>query len=810
MRRKTMKKTISILLSFVFVITTFFCLPFYAWADGEGSLGTIENPLIYGDIPDGYNDTFKATKPEREVAEELRSAMVARNRIFEFEYSSDMTSVSKLSDYMVDFLLYAISDEASVSCVDGDYIHYQWENIEVSYVRDDGNNQYIIGLAFSYRSAAWEEYELDREIKAYLSALDMSSYSDYELLKEFHDHILEICDYNYSDMDYYRNYTCAGVFLDGEAVCQGYALAFYRLCREAGFDVRIIQSDPYEGCHGWNLVYIGDAYYYVDTTWDDELSNRHELFLVDYDTLQKLDGYNHEHKLYADLYDDDEYFNTVYRPNISETVYDLQASSISNCVIDVDYSDPFRSVVTDADGNRLTYGVDYTVMLSDDCYMIVEGMGDYAHTRSKRMLTVNSYTPSTEYTSVQYYGDDTSAPLVSVDGLVNERDYIVSYPSYDGAGTYYNVIQGVGKYTGVLYSKFTVEPIDIRDLGVSLSYTSTVYNGRAQQPDVIFAGAPGEVEYYIEEDPQTEAGVYPLTINGYGNYTGTVVLYYEIRKGTVNDFNISLSADSFVYDGRAKTPSVYVSGLLENRDFTVSFSDNISTGVAVVTVSGQGCYEGVRTFNFYILPKQTRAEVSSVTSSSATISWQGVEDVTGYKVEINSGGSWSQAADAGAAQTSVTVSGLNPYTTYRFRVIPYKYSRGETVFAYSSNEIAALTNYVPSDQTAEQTVKAPSAKKVKKVTKPKKTKITKLTSAKKSFTVKWKKVSCTGYQIQYSTSSKFKKAKTVTVKGSKKTSKKISKLKKGKKYYVRVRAYKTVNGKKVYGSWSAKKSVRVK
>lgn len=78
----------------------------------------------------------------------------------------------------------------------------------------------------------------------------------------------------------------------------------------------------------------------------------------------------------------------------------------------------------------------------------------------------------------------------------------------------------------------------------------------------------------------------------------------------------------------------------------------------------------------------------------------------------------------------------------------------------------------------------------------------------KSIKVTWKKKSgVTGYQVQYSTSSKMKKAKTVTVKKAKTTSVTISKLKKGKKYYVRIRAYTKKKGKTKYTAWSAKKSV---
>ncbi|MDE6658733.1 MAG: fibronectin type III domain-containing protein [Eubacterium sp.] len=100
--------------------------------------------------------------------------------------------------------------------------------------------------------------------------------------------------------------------------------------------------------------------------------------------------------------------------------------------------------------------------------------------------------------------------------------------------------------------------------------------------------------------------------------------------------------------------------------------------------------------------------------------------------------------------------------------------------------------------------------------KPKATSLSKVTAGKKKFTVKWKKLTTqtTGYQIQYSTSSKFSSAKTVTVSKNSTTSKTVSSLKAKKKYYVRVRTYKTVkvNGKstKIYSSWSKSKSITTK
>ena len=90
---------------------------------------------------------------------------------------------------------------------------------------------------------------------------------------------------------------------------------------------------------------------------------------------------------------------------------------------------------------------------------------------------------------------------------------------------------------------------------------------------------------------------------------------------------------------------------------------------------------------------------------------------------------------------------------------------------------------------------------------PGKTSLSKLTSTKNSITAKWKKKTSqvTGYQIQYSTNKDFSSTKTISVSKNSST-KKISKLKQGTTYYVRVRTYKKTNGKKYYSSWSAAKS----
>lgn len=114
------------------------------------------------------------------------------------------------------------------------------------------------------------------------------------------------------------------------------------------------------------------------------------------------------------------------------------------------------------------------------------------------------------------------------------------------------------------------------------------------------------------------------------------------------------------------------------------------------------------------------------------------------------------------------------------------------------------------------TAKATStySKSVKKITVygvPKKPEMKKLTAGKKKFTVQWKKdKKADGYQVQYSTDKKFKKnVKSVNV-SKKSTKATVKKLKKRKTYWVRVRSYKKINGKKYYSGWGKVKSVKVR
>ncbi len=127
----------------------------------------------------------------------------------------------------------------------------------------------------------------------------------------------------------------SGVLYVGRCVCQGYALAYYRLCRELGLSVRFVYSDPHEGCHAWNLVQVGGKYYYVDCTWDDTYHEGdivYNFFLKNYTDLQTMDSDYHEHRLDDGVYADAD-LTRNYVDRVAARSYEPLLPNMGNVVV---------------------------------------------------------------------------------------------------------------------------------------------------------------------------------------------------------------------------------------------------------------------------------------------------------------------------------------------------------------------------------------------------------------------------------------------------------------------------------------------
>ena len=210
----------------------------------------------------------------------------------------------------------------------------------------------------------------------------------------------------------------------------------------------------------------------------------------------------------------------------------------------------------------------------------------------------------------------------------------------------------------------------------------------------------------------------------------------------------------------------------------------VAEGAAsVLAISSDGGFVGICRVTVAVKTAQTvpgkvsSVKVGSETTVSMNVTWNAAEGADSYKVDVYNYSTKKWTTAGTTASTSLNISKLNSGTKYKVR-------------------IAAINK--AGEGTASQEVLA--------ATKPGKTKITNLKKSNGKVKISYKKVRATGYQIYMKAGSgKFKKVAT-----TKKTSCIKSKLKKGRKYSFKVRAYVKNGSKVVYGSFSSMRSVRMK
>ena len=245
------------------------------------------------------------------------------------------------------------------------------------------------------------------------------------------------------------------------------------------------------------------------------------------------------------------------------------------------------------------------------------------------------------------------------------------------------------------------------------------------------------------------------------------------KQVSISKVSITGIPKSKAYTGKQIKPSITVKyngkTLKNGTDYTISYGKNKAIGNGSIKITGKGNYTGSLTKSFKI----TKRNVSTLTYSkisnksytgkqikpSITVKYSGktLKKGTDYTV--------SYGKNKSTGKGTVKITGKGNYTgsiTKTFYIVPKK-------------------------------VTISSAK----------------SSAKKKITVKYKKVTgASGYQIAYQKSGS--KKWTYTTVSSKSASKTLTKLTSKKNYKVKVRAYKTVSGKKYYGTYSATKTVKVK
>ena len=243
--------------------------------------------------------------------------------------------------------------------------------------------------------------------------------------------------------------------------------------------------------------------------------------------------------------------------------------------------------------------------------------------------------------------------------------------------------------------------------------------------------------------------------------------------------SISLSKTSYTYNGKVQTPSVIVKDskgntLKKNTDYTVTYaSGRKNAGTYKVIVKMKGNYTGTKTLSFKINP----ISISKYKVRLSAISYTYNGNVKKPSVVVKNHNSNKLSS---SSYTITYASGRKNVGTYKVTVKMKGNYSGTKTLTFKIN--------------------------------PAKTTVKSLTAGKKSLKVAITKKTAqvSGYEVQYSTSKSFKSYKSKWLTSASKTGLTLSGLKAKTTYYVRVRTYKTVNGKKVYSAWSTTKYKKTK
>lgn len=214
------------------------------------------------------------TSDESQIVEVFRERMIARESTMVFYYRTSEYENTK------EWLRALVRGWFEDACEEtdnprgGDFLRYSVSGYGVSTSRFTSGSDTCIKLTLTirYYSSKSQEELLSIHINEVLDQLNIEKLpSEYEKVTAIYNYICDNITYDYEnlyDETYLLKYSAYAAMVNKTAVCQGYATLFYAMAEQSGLDARVITGQSNGVNHAWNIVKIGDYYYYLDSTWD--------------------------------------------------------------------------------------------------------------------------------------------------------------------------------------------------------------------------------------------------------------------------------------------------------------------------------------------------------------------------------------------------------------------------------------------------------------------------------------------------------------------------------------------------------------
>lgn len=528
--------------------------------------------------------------------------------------------------------------------------------------------------------------------------------------------------------------------------------------------------------------------------------------------------------------------------------------------------------ITTTTGKKLVKNVDFITQYTNNvnkgtATVLITGIGDYAgevvktfNITARDIKTINPKL-SLEYDSIDYDGNEKTPAVTNLTGtisyvsggktqtkqvtLVKDKDFTVSYKNNTKPGTATVTVTGIGNYAGTLTKTFKINAKETKVdkvTGFASQETTTssiklAWNKVDCDGYEITRYSTGSKKYVkiadinnadtttYTDSGRTSGCYYKYKIRAYKVVDGVKVYSEEsnivkatakpqapaLKAGTIDSDSISMSWNAI---GRASGYEVYRKDA-NSEDYKLVKDLNATTytdkGLAKGTeysykvksyrvVDGVKVYSGDSNSISAKIKDSFKLNLEKTTRNSVEFSWDKVKDATGYEIlrystaskkyvviddiDFDKLSDEDREASEEAEVYSYLDQGKTSATIYNYKVKAYNKVDGKKVYLKESEKLKATTTPL----TPNVTVKS---------------------SSKKTARLTWKNCStrATGYKVYMATSKNgtYKLVKTTTAKSFTKYY-----LTSGKTYYFKVRAYRTVDGKNIYGDYSTIKSIRVK
>ena len=358
------------------------------------------------------------------------------------------------------------------------------------------------------------------------------------------------------------------------------------------------------------------------------------------------------------------------------------------------------------------------------------------------------------------------------------------------------IVTGIGKYYGTYELTYYISDTSISDANVYIPGTYTYTGSEIKpKPTVTLNGITltEGTDYSVSYVNNKNAGKGTVYIYGCNGYYGSVSTAFDIAPKAVSQLTVN-AIDTQAYTGKAvcPKPKVYGDGklLTNGSDYVLTYSDNKNIGTAKCTVTPKGNYVGTqKTVTFKIKFGVIGSLKSSSSSSSVKLSWSKAPLADGYKIYKYDYKNKKWIGVKSVKETTYTIKDLTCAGSYKFAVVAYRKLSGGK-YEYGPK----ITNdCITKPATPIVTIAAYKGKSKLSWTK---------NSRSQGYEIYW----CKGDDSDINCNSSCWN-EMVLLKNTNADTGSYTKtgLSSSKNYHFRVRAYRVINGKKVYSNWSSLK-----